>query len=100
MANGKKFQYAQQLRLHNTAVNKLLSENMQLVPNELKDDAEAVIEHYTIWTGKWDDLNNEMKPSPTDVFVFENEHRFPKAAAQNIEKALHDLLAEKEEGSR
>lgn len=96
MTNGKQFQYAQQLRIHNSSANNLLKEHTELLPEELKEDAKAVIEHYTIWTAKWDRLKNELNPLPTDIFVFENEHRFPKAAAQNIERTLQELLRKKE----
>lgn len=92
MANGKQFQYAQQLRLHNTAAKQLLTEHMELLPDELKEDAAAVIVHYTIWTNKWDELKSKINPSPTDIFVFENEHRFPKASALSIEKVYDELL--------
>jgi hypothetical protein len=45
------------------------------------------MEHYIIWRNKWDDLAANLKPSPDDVFVFENDHRFPKWAAKKIEDA-------------
>lgn len=92
MANGKQFQYAQQLRIHNTAAKDLLQEHMALLPDELKENAAAVVEHYTIWTKKWDALKKEMNPLPNAIFVFENEHRFPKGAAQNIENVYNELL--------
>jgi len=92
MANGKQFQYAEQLRVHNTTAKDLLQGHMALLPDGLKEDAAAVVEHYTIWTAKWDALKEEINPSANTVFVFENEHRFPKAAAQNIESVYNELL--------
>jgi hypothetical protein len=91
MENGKKFRYAQMLKLHNTAVKKLLVNNITLLPGDLKKDTEAILEHYTIWSAKWDELKNKLDPAPDDEFVFENDHRFPKAAAQKLEAALHEL---------
>ena len=91
MENGKKFRYAEMLKLHNTAAKKLLSDNIIVIPDRFKDDAKAIIEHYTIWSAKWDELKTKLNPAPDDEFVFENEHRFPKAAAQNLETALHHL---------
>src|SRR5436190_24091421 len=91
MENGKKFRYAEMLKLHNMAAKKLLSDNIIVIPDRFKDDAKAIIEHYTIWSAKWDELKTKLNPAPDDEFVFENEHRFPKAAAQNLETALHHL---------
>ena len=91
MENGKTFRYAQILKLHNTAVNKLFIDNIAFVPKEFISDVEAIIEHYTIWTAKWDELKEELNPVPDDVFIFQNEHRFPRAAAQKLEAALNRL---------
>lgn len=91
MGNGKTFRYAEVLKLHNTAVRKLLSENMAVIPDEFKKDALAVIEHYTVWTDKWDALKEQLDPGPDVEFIFENEHRFPKAAAQRLEGMLKEM---------
>jgi hypothetical protein len=91
MENGKKFRYAEMLKLHNTAAERLLIDNITIIPDHFKKDAGKIIEHYSIWSAKWDDLENKLNPAPDDEFVFENDHRFPKAAAQNLETALHDL---------
>ena len=91
MDGGKKFRYAEILKLHNTAAKNLLVTNITLIPGPLRSDAAAIIEHYSIWSAKWDALKSRLNPAPDDEFVFENNHRFPKAAAQNIEAALHNL---------
>lgn len=91
MENGKTFRYALILKLHNMAVNKLLTDNIALVPEEYVKDVEAIIEHYTIWTAKWDELKEELNPVPDDVFIFQNEHRFPRGAAHKLEAALNRL---------
>lgn len=93
MANGKKFRYAEMLKLYNTAVLNLLTNNISIIPEGHKEDAAALMEHYTIWSAKWDDLRNKMNPAPEDEFVFENDHRFPKAAAQNLEAVLNNISA-------
>lgn len=91
MENGKKFRYAEQLKLHNIAAKNLLSDNMALIPEDFKKEVEAIIEHYTIWSTKWDDLKSKLNPGPDDEFVFANEHRFPRGAAQRLVAALHNL---------
>jgi hypothetical protein len=91
MKNGKKFRYAEILKLHNTSVKNLLTDNITVIPSDFKKDVEAIIEHYTIWSAKWDDLKNKLNPAPDDEFAFENDHRFPKVAAQKLEAAFHDL---------
>jgi len=91
MEQGKKFRYAEMLKIHNTSVRNLLIDNIAVIPGDLKKDVEAIIEHYTIWSAKWDDLKSKLNPAPDDVFVFENAHRFPKAAAQKLEAAFREL---------
>jgi hypothetical protein len=91
MENGKKFRYAEKLKVHNLFVKDLLIENSAIIPASFKDDVVAIIEHYTIWSTKWDDLKTKLNPAPEDEFVFENDHRFPKAAAQKLEAAFHGL---------
>jgi hypothetical protein len=91
MENGKKFRYAELLKVHNTSVKDLLTDNIAVIPVDLKKDVEAIIEHYTIWSAKWDDLKSKLNPAPDDEFVFENDHRFPKVATGKLEAAFHDL---------
>lgn len=91
MENGRKFRHAEKLKVHNTAVKELLTENIAVIPGDFRPDVEAIITHYTIWSAKWDDLKSKLNPAPDDLFVFENDHRFPKAAAQRLEAAFHDL---------
>jgi hypothetical protein len=88
MGNGKKFRYAEILKEHNSAVKNMLSDNIDSIPEEFQKEVREIIEHYTIWSAKWDDLKNRLNPSPDDEFVFENDHRFPKIAAQRLEAAL------------
>lgn len=91
MENGKRFRYAEMLKVHNIAAKNLLVDNINIIPVDLRKDAEAIIEHYTIWSARWDDLKSKLDPGPDDEFVFENDHRFPKAAAQKIEAVFRDL---------
>lgn len=88
MENGKKFRYAEMLKVYNLAVKNLLTENTTVIPRDFEKDVEAIVEHYTIWSAKWDDLKSKLNPAPDDEFVFENEHRFPKVAAQKLEAAF------------
>ena len=90
MKNGKIFRYAEELKVHNTAVKNLLTSNSAVIPDDFKKDAEAIVEHYEIWTAKWDELKTRLNPGPDDEFVFANDHRFPKAAARRMEEAFID----------
>jgi hypothetical protein len=88
MENGKKFRYAEMLKMHNTSVKDMLADNFTEIPDAFKKEVEKIIEHYTIWSAKWDDLKSKLNPAPDDEFVFENDHRFPKIAAQKLEAFL------------
>ena len=85
LENGKKFRYAEVLKLHNSAVRNLLTENIALIPDGFQKDVADIIEHYVIWSAKWDELKVSLNPSPDDEFVFQNDHRFPRQAAQRLE---------------
>ena len=88
MENGKKFRHAEMLKLHNTAAKNLLINNIAVIPDRFKKDAGKIIEHYSVWSAKWDELKSKLDPAPDDEFVFENDHHFPKSAAKKLEAAL------------
>lgn len=90
--NGKTFQYAKELRRYNSSMMDLLTVNSDWLPADLKAAAAALIEHYTIWRNKWDELEKEICPGPGDVFVFENRHVFPKGAALLLEEKYQEYL--------
>ncbi len=88
---GKTFQFAQELKLHNTNALKLLTENKHLMSADLQEDIQSLITHYTEWSQKWKKLAAEKKHQPDDVFAFANDVTFPKQAAQNLEVAYRKL---------
>ena len=89
--NGKTFRYAQELKRYNSQVMELLSFGQNILSPSLRKDAASLLNHYTAWTEKWNQLAIEINPQPDDVFVFANEITFPKLAAQNIEMAYKNL---------
>ena len=91
LAGGKTFRFAQQLKLHNSKALKLLIENKHLMPEDLQEDIQSLITHYTEWSQKWEKLAAEKEHQPDDVFVFANDVTFPKQAAQNLEAAYKKL---------
>jgi len=95
LQNGKTFSYAKELRRVNTSMIDLLEEGKHLLKDDLLMAAEKLLEHYTIWRSKWDELEKEISPEPDDEFVFQNEHTFPKEAALIFERAYRDLLNQK-----
>lgn len=88
---GKTFQFAQQLKLHNSKALKLLTENKNLMPEDLQEDIQSLITHYTEWSQKWERLATEKEHQPDDVFAFANDITFPKQAAQNLDVANRKL---------
>ena len=91
LAAGKTFQFAQQLKMHNSNALKLLTENKHLMPVGLQENIQSLITHYTEWSQKWERLAAEKEHQPNDVFVFANDVTFPKQAAQNIEATYRKL---------
>jgi uncharacterized protein (DUF2461 family) len=88
---GKTFQYAQELKHHNSKALKLLTDNKLLMSIELQDDIQSLITHYTEWSEKWEKLAAEKEHNPDDVFVFANDITFPKQAAKNLEAAFQHV---------
>jgi hypothetical protein len=89
--NGKTFQYAKVLREINDQTKTLLTDHLQILPLSLQPDALAIIAHYDAWMEKWDQLKQDINPSPGDVFIFANDHRFPKDSAKRIEEEYSRL---------
>lgn len=88
---GKTFQFAQELKLHNSKALQLLINNKQSMPEELQKDIQSMITHYTEWSQKWEKLAAEKEHQPDDEFVFANAITFPRQAAQNLEAAYKKM---------
>jgi hypothetical protein len=91
LAGGKKFRFAQELKLFNGTALRLLSDYRTLLPIQLHKDADDLVDHYSEWTRKWENLAAEREYQADDIFVFENDATFPKQACQNIEEAQRKL---------
>ena len=91
MNAGKTFQFARHLKHHNRKALKLLTENKSILPEDLQKDAQSLINHYTEWSQKWEQLAAEKEHQPDDIFVFANDVTFPRQAAQNLEAAYKRL---------
>jgi hypothetical protein len=93
LAAGKTFRYARVLKVNNGKALQLLNENKQQLPDFLQDDAAALIEHYTVWTRKWEELAAALQPGPEDVFVFPNTVTSPRESANRL-KSYYESLAD------
>lgn len=91
LSSGKTFRFAQQLRQCNSKALELLTNHKQLLPDDMQFNATTLINHYNIWTEKWDHLAAELTPAPNDKFVFANTVTFPKEAARNLETLYEQL---------
>ncbi len=80
------FLHASILKECNLLLRNLLLENTHLMEKELRNAALDLICHYDIWITKWNDLYDKTKPNLDDVFVFENNHVFPKEAEQKFKE--------------
>lgn len=87
LQNGKKFKEAVELRKYNSEMILLLESEQITNEASLKEAGLALREHYTIWRNIWDECAAKWEPEPHDLFVFPNEHRFPKWAAEQFESA-------------
>ena len=91
LAAEKTFRYAQVLKANNEKALQLLNEHKANLPGFLLQDAEALIEHYVVWTQKWEELAARLQPGPDDEFVFPNTVTFPRASAARLQTFYETL---------
>lgn len=89
LQNGKTYSHACELKKFNSRIRLLLAEKLDDFPVKIQSDACDLIAHYDAWTEKWEELEAQLRPVSTDLFVFENSHHFPRDAAKNLEQELN-----------
>ena len=94
-SNGRKYQFALEIRKLNDHSHELLKKYAQLLPKNLQADAAELGYHYKVWTEKFDNLVEQIPPSPDKEFVFANAFSFPKEAANRLEAAYAELESNK-----
>lgn len=90
LQNGKSFRCACRLRRINGAARDLLVNYGDQLPQDLHDHVRALVRHYEVWMGLWDDLARS-EPLPDQPFVFENSVRFPKESQQALLECYEQL---------
>ncbi|PZP51308.1 MAG: hypothetical protein DI598_03600 [Pseudopedobacter saltans] len=80
----------------NEKIRNLLLERAYLIPNELLEDANTLIEHYDVWLEEFNKLREANNQKDQDTFVFAGPlgHPFPKNAEQNFKSKYHELWNE------
>jgi hypothetical protein len=86
LANGRTFLWANSLKRINGAARALLLAKGYLLPDELQDDAAALVRHYDVWLTRWDDFAARIAPALDDPFDFENDVSFPRDAEKRLER--------------
>lgn len=84
LQNGKTFRDAIELKKYNSSIRESLLNNLKDLSPENQNDAKAMIAHYDVWTKKWNELQQKVDPRPEDEFVFQNDHHFPREAANRL----------------
>lgn len=91
LAAGKTYRYAQVLKANNGKALQLLIDHKDNLPGFLLQDADALIEHYVVWTRKWEDLAARLRPGPDETFVFPNTVTFPRESASRLQAFYEEL---------
>lgn len=91
LANGRTFLWANSLKRINGAARALLLAKGYLLPDELQDDAAALLRHYDVWLTRWDDHAERTAPALDDPFDFENSVTFPRDAEERLERLYRTL---------
>lgn len=84
MSHGKKFSQSENIKTCNESARKLLVRHGAILPDELQNDAQALIEHYDSWISNWKSLQQVQKPNPEDQFIFKTNISFPKNSEMKI----------------
>lgn len=80
LSDGRTFLHASRLRRTNESARQLLLGQADLLPDDARPHALALIRHYDVWLSLWDDHAARAKPHANDEFVFQNRVRFPTDA--------------------
>jgi hypothetical protein len=94
LAGGRTFLWANSLKRINGAARALLLSKGYLLPEEMQEDAAALVRHWDVWLTYWDDFAERTRPSLDDPFNFENKVHYPREAEQRLEQLYRRLRAE------
>ena len=61
----------------NLTVRDLLLTNGHLIPDELRDVSNRLVEHYDRWLEEYDRVRGGRKPNPNEAFVFAGPSGYP-----------------------
>jgi len=84
LGHGKAFRFARRLKRENLAARRLLVDRGHRLPEALRTHAAALIGHYDVWLGLWDELAARTAPGPDDPFAFENAVTYPREAEEAL----------------
>ena len=90
------FLEARVLKDGNEKIRDLLLAKAHLIPNELIEDANQLIEHYDVWLEEFDKQRNAENPNLDQKFVFAGPRGFlfPKKSEQNFVKKYQEMWKE------
>ncbi|MEZ5047115.1 MAG: hypothetical protein R2831_09005 [Chitinophagaceae bacterium] len=87
------FLEAKVLKVGNEKIRDLLLEKAYLIPNELIQDAEKLIEHYDVWLEEFDRIRAEENPNLDQKFVYAGPKGFPfPTNSENNFKAYYQKI--------
>lgn len=81
----------------NSAIKDILVENWHLLPEDLVDDAIALLEHYQAWFTEYERVRpgGKRQSTPLHVFTAGTGHTFPKESEQKFIDRYHSIVGEK-----
>ncbi len=87
---------AMALKDGNERIRNLLLEKAYLIPGELMEDANQLIEYYDVWLEEFHKHSNSEKPNLDQKFIWAGPSgfRFPDKAEANFKKKYQELIKE------
>jgi hypothetical protein len=90
----KVYLYASIIRKANNSIYRLLEANLSSFDEEQSMNALQLLFHYDVWMAQYDELQQQLNPSITSVFVFEiiqDGPPFPKESKEAFVEAYKKL---------
>ncbi|EFK96875.1 hypothetical protein LDC_1079 [sediment metagenome] len=80
----------------NEKIRNLLLEKAYLIPSELLEDANLLIEHYDVWLEEFYKQRDSEKPNLEQKFIFVGPKgfKFPEKAEENFKNKYHQIWNE------
>ncbi len=98
--SNKIFVHAMALKKANRRIQKHILKHGSIVPKDLVEDCQMMVNHYDIWFTQFNLHKKKLKPDANDLFVFEqadSQCAFPVEAEKRLKQYYLEIKQEPEQ---